>query len=232
MSYFKANCGFWKKRECYSLSHIWLFAKRRTIASQTPPSMGFSSKNTGVGCHSVLQGIFLTQGSNPGLLHCRQILYHLSHQALKASQTSSSQQTPASHKVYPISAILCWKMSLLSTRSLSLILWKLSTETHSLNSAIYNWGPKTPTQWETRGWHVHWARASLTMVPTLPIRFCPSQLMGCLGNSGPVTPAEESGGQSHMPPRLESSSQDAPSGRGAHLGLTSWVLLLEVILYL
>ena len=27
-----------------------------------------------------LQGIFLTQGSNPGLLHCRQILYHLSHQ--------------------------------------------------------------------------------------------------------------------------------------------------------
>ena len=35
-------------------------------------------KNTGVGCHSLLQGIFLTQGSNPGLLNCRQILYHLS----------------------------------------------------------------------------------------------------------------------------------------------------------
>ena len=37
-------------------------------------------KILGVGCHSVLQGIFLTQGLNPGLLHCRQILYHLSHQ--------------------------------------------------------------------------------------------------------------------------------------------------------
>ena len=37
-------------------------------------------KNNGVGCHSLLQGIFLTQGSNLGLLHCRQILYHLSHQ--------------------------------------------------------------------------------------------------------------------------------------------------------
>ena len=36
-------------------------------------------KNTGVGSHSLLQGIFLTQGSNSGLLHCRQILYHLSH---------------------------------------------------------------------------------------------------------------------------------------------------------
>ena len=35
--------------------------------------------NTGVGCHFLLQGIFLTQGSNPGLLHCRQILYNLSH---------------------------------------------------------------------------------------------------------------------------------------------------------
>ena len=32
-------------------------------------------KNTGVGCHALLQGIFSTQGSNPGLLHCRRILY-------------------------------------------------------------------------------------------------------------------------------------------------------------
>ena len=38
-------------------------------------------KNTGVGCHAFLQGIFLTQGSNLGLMHCRKILYHLSHQS-------------------------------------------------------------------------------------------------------------------------------------------------------
>ena len=36
-------------------------------------------KNTRVGCHSLLQGIFLTPGSNMGLLHCRQMIYHLSH---------------------------------------------------------------------------------------------------------------------------------------------------------
>ena len=36
-------------------------------------------KNTEVGCLALLQGIFLTQGSNPGLPHCRWILYHLSH---------------------------------------------------------------------------------------------------------------------------------------------------------
>ena len=37
-------------------------------------------KNTGGGCHALIQGIFLTQASNPGLPHCRKILYHLSHQ--------------------------------------------------------------------------------------------------------------------------------------------------------
>ena len=37
-------------------------------------------ENTGVDCHALLQGIFPTQGSNPGLLHYRQILYCLSHQ--------------------------------------------------------------------------------------------------------------------------------------------------------
>ena len=35
----------------------------------------FPGKNTGVGSHSLLQGIFPTQGSNPGLLHCRQIFF-------------------------------------------------------------------------------------------------------------------------------------------------------------
>ena len=37
-------------------------------------------KNTGVGCHALLQGIFPIQGSNPGLPHYRQILHCLSHQ--------------------------------------------------------------------------------------------------------------------------------------------------------
>ena len=38
----------------------------------------FPGKNTGTSCHSFLQGIFLSQEWNPGLLDCRQILYHLS----------------------------------------------------------------------------------------------------------------------------------------------------------
>ena len=45
----------------------------------------FSGKNTGVSCHFFLQGIFLTRVPNPRLLcllHCKQILYHLSHQGI------------------------------------------------------------------------------------------------------------------------------------------------------
>ena len=64
------------------LSHIQLFATPWTVARQAPLSMEFSilGQNTGVGCHSLLQGIFLTQGLNLGPLRCRQTLYQLSHQ--------------------------------------------------------------------------------------------------------------------------------------------------------
>ena len=92
----------WKRQ---SLSHVRFFATPWTVACQPPLFLGFprqeywsgklcpppgdfpkpgieprspallSGKNTGVGSHALLQGIFLTQGSNPGLLH-----YHLSNQ--------------------------------------------------------------------------------------------------------------------------------------------------------
>ena len=57
------------------------------------PTRLFSSwnspgKNTAVGSHSLLQGIFPTQGLNPGLLHCRQILYPLSNQGSPYDQKS------------------------------------------------------------------------------------------------------------------------------------------------
>ena len=48
-------------------------------------------KNTGMGCHALLQGIFPTHGSNPGLPHCRHILYHLSHQGSPYKWFSSVQ---------------------------------------------------------------------------------------------------------------------------------------------
>ena len=53
--------------------------------AQSCPTLGYTVHNSpgqesGVGSHSLLQGIFPTQGLNPGLVHCRQIFYQLSHQ--------------------------------------------------------------------------------------------------------------------------------------------------------
>ena len=48
----------------------------------------FPGKGAGVGCHFLLQGIFPTQGSKPGFLHCRQILYQLSYKGSRCSENS------------------------------------------------------------------------------------------------------------------------------------------------
>ena len=50
----------------------WTVAPRLLCPWNSP------GKNTGLGCHSRLQRILPTQGLNPGLLHCRQVRYHLS----------------------------------------------------------------------------------------------------------------------------------------------------------
>ena len=64
-----------KKWKWKLLIRVWLFATPWTIQSWNSPG-----QNPGVGSLSLLQGIFPTQGSNLGLLHCRRILHQLSHQ--------------------------------------------------------------------------------------------------------------------------------------------------------
>ena len=63
------------------------FSHARLVATPWPvacinllPQWDFLGKSTGVDCHFLLQRIFPTQGSNPSLPHCRQMLYHLSYQ--------------------------------------------------------------------------------------------------------------------------------------------------------
>ena len=53
-----------------------------TAVHQASLSMEFSRQENWSGSHFLFQGNFLTQGSNPGLLHHRQVLYHLSHKHL------------------------------------------------------------------------------------------------------------------------------------------------------
>ena len=62
-----------------SLSCVWLFATLWTVVGQSPLSMEFFSKNTGVSSLSLFQGIFPTHESNWGLLYCEQVLYQLSY---------------------------------------------------------------------------------------------------------------------------------------------------------
>ena len=69
----------WKESPRYCRSVVSDSAILGTVATRLLCPWNSPGKNTGVGCHSLLQGIFLTQGSNLGLLHCRQILYRLRH---------------------------------------------------------------------------------------------------------------------------------------------------------
>ena len=63
-------------------------------------------KNTGVGCHFLHQGIFLTQGSNPGLLHTRQTLYHMSFQGILSWKSKSRRKyQPQTFHLSPFSQI-------------------------------------------------------------------------------------------------------------------------------
>ena len=78
------------------------------------PEKNSPGKNTEMDCHSLLQGIFPTQGSSPGLPYCRQILSHQSHQG---STWSSHQRLIASPPVWVVlvqkSSWVFWTLPLL-----------------------------------------------------------------------------------------------------------------------
>ena len=68
-----------------SLTCVLLFPAPWTIACQAPPSMGFCRQEDWSGWPFPSPRILPTQGSNPGLPHCRQTLYQLSHQEIPSS---------------------------------------------------------------------------------------------------------------------------------------------------
>ena len=80
------NAASWMKwSEVNWLSRVRLFVTPWTVAcTKSLRPWEFLGKSTRVGCRFLLQGIFPTQGSNPGLPHCRQTLYCLSHQGSPA----------------------------------------------------------------------------------------------------------------------------------------------------
>ena len=81
--------------EWKSLGCVWFFVTPWTVATRLLCPCNSPGKNTGVGSRSLLQGIFPTQGLHPGLPHCRQILYHLSHQGspMRSSNLPTQRKT-------------------------------------------------------------------------------------------------------------------------------------------
>ena len=87
---------------CPSLVNPWTVACQALLSSVLSP-WDFPGKNTGVGCHCLVQEVFRTQGSNRGLLHCRHILCGLSHQEsfpFVFHSSSLSQSLPSSTFIY------------------------------------------------------------------------------------------------------------------------------------
>ena len=99
-----------------------LFHPKKVLVAPSHPTVGdstdcsppgssvprISQARTEEGSHSLLQGLFLTQGLNPRLLHCRQILYHLSYQGspikLSAALWSSSHGSSCGRQGFTPSA--------------------------------------------------------------------------------------------------------------------------------
>ena len=67
--------------------------KRFSSSSSIYSPWNSPGQNTGVGSLSLLQGLFPTQGSNPGLLHCSQILYQLSHKGSSSFLNEPTEQS-------------------------------------------------------------------------------------------------------------------------------------------
>ena len=75
----------------------------------------FPDQNSGLGCHALLQGIFPTQELNPGLPHCRQILYQLNHRGSPFTTESPGKCHPSKillSKSLQIASTVLWAMSI------------------------------------------------------------------------------------------------------------------------
>ena len=101
-----------ERREALVARLFSTLALPQTVACQGPLSWDFPSKNTGVGCHFLLQGIFPTLGSNLGLPHWRWVLSHGKESACNVGDTGSIPWTGMHHTIYFSSlhfSIICFK---------------------------------------------------------------------------------------------------------------------------
>ena len=131
-----------------SLSCVWLCPHGLWPARLLCP-WDSPGKNTGVGCHALLQGIFPTQGPNAGLLCCGWVLYHLRHQALCLLLIG-----PSAHPlVQPLRALVFLDFGLCKLDLLPCYSYGLAYLNTGLSSSPWTSGPQvsvltSPSTWE------------------------------------------------------------------------------------
>ena len=125
-----------------------------------------------MGCHFLLQGIFPTQGSNPGLPHCRQTLYHLSHQWSPRNINKSSNKYQFSSVQFSSVAQLC--LTLCNPMDCSMPVFPVHhqipelawTHVHQVSEAIQPLSsPSSPTFNLSQNWCLYQWITSLHQVP-------------------------------------------------------------------
>ena len=110
-------------------------------------------QNTGVGSLSLLQGIFPNQGSNPGLPHCRRILYQLSHKG---------SPRILEWVAYPFSSRSSWprnqtRVSCIAGRFF--IKWAMREALWSIKALCIPWGKRaipSPLSWKVTAMDSYW----------------------------------------------------------------------------
>ena len=114
------------------LSRVRLFGIPWSVARQAPLSMDSPGKNTGVGCHALLQEIFLTQGSNLYLLH----LYHWQADSLPLAPTGKPEDKHKRLENRSTSILYEYSIVLNLTHSFSKKKKKVPSQTYIFNTSF------------------------------------------------------------------------------------------------
>ena len=110
------------------MSHLALYSYGGDlVASDSCDPVDFSppGQNSGVDCHFLLQGIFLTQGSNTGSLHCRQILYRLSYQESPLHSYRILVFVPSPHMFFKLLSYHFGPTYIMVNKAMSLSSWRM-----------------------------------------------------------------------------------------------------------
>ena len=144
-----------------SLQPLWTVQPARLLCPWS-----FPGRNTGVGCHFLLQGIFLTQGSNPCLLHCKVDFFFF----LTTEPLGKPASYIISHRSWPTWPT--WhEVSVLLTRGHFPVVQHAPPGVGGTSLCLLPWRPRPPVSWSWAVRSVHRAASEASMGrPHLPLQ--------------------------------------------------------------